>query len=201
MIALEENGIRKALITQIFIILNVLAFISSYFFSQEYVFFLAQINRNVIEQGEIWRVFTSMFLHDNWFHLTSNMIILYLYGSIIEKNYKKYEYVLIYLVSGLIGNAFSLFLFPLDILSMGASGAIFGLIGAACVLVGRNNYRVFLVLGILYIIYFAIVAFSPEVNVWAHFFGLFGGLAIGFSLKKYNNCNLNNHNNDGVPLV
>jgi len=189
MMALDEETIKKARITQFLVFLNIIVFISVYLFSKddELFLFFAQFNRKVIEQFEIWRIFTSIFLHQTWFHLLTNMIILYLYGSLIERNYKSYEYLLIYFSSGLIGNIFSLILFPLDTISVGASGAIFGLIGATFVLVGRNNDRAVLIIGLLYLIYFLAVGFQPGINVWAHIFGLLGGIVISYSLNKLNN--------------
>ena len=186
--ALDEEGIKKARITQFLICLNIIAFVSVYLFSEDDGLFLffAQFNRKVIEQFEIWRIFTSIFLHQTWFHLISNMIILYLYGSLIEKNYKAYEYILIYITSGLIGNLFSIILFPPDTISVGASGAIFGLIGSTFVLVGRNNDRVVLIIGLLYLIYFLAVGFQPGINVWAHIFGLLGGIVVSYSLNRLN---------------
>ena len=184
--ALDEEDIKKARITQLLVFLNIIMFISVYLFSEddELFYFFAQFNRKVIEQYEIWRIFTSIFLHQTWFHLISNLIILYLYGSLIERNYKSYEYLLIYVASGLIGNLFSLFLFPLDTISVGASGAIFGLIGSAFILAARSNDRVVLIIGLLYVIYFLVVGFQPGINVWAHIFGLLGGMIISYSLNK-----------------
>ena len=189
MMVLDEENIKKARITQLLICLNIIAFISVYLFSEndELFYFFAQFNRKVIEQYEVWRIFTSIFLHQTWFHLISNMIILYLYGSLIEKNYKTYEYILIYVTSGLIGNLFSLILFPLDTISVGASGAIFGLIGSALVLAMKSSDLVVLIIGLLYLIYFLVVGFQPGINVWAHVFGLLGGIFISYSINKINN--------------
>ena len=186
--ASDEEYIKKARITQFLVFLNIIMFISVYLFSKndELFYFFALYNRRVIEQHEIWRIFTSIFLHQTWFHLISNMIILYLYGSLIERHYKSYEFLLIYIASGLIGNLFSLILFPLDTISAGASGAIFGLIGTAFVLAARSNDRVVLIIGLLYLIYFLIVGFQPGINVWAHIFGLLGGIAISYALNKIN---------------
>jgi rhomboid protease GluP len=115
------------------------------------------------------------------------MFTLLLYGSLVEKFFKRYEYLLIYFFSGFLGNLFTLMLYPPNSLSVGASGAIFGLLGAAFVLVARSNERTVLVLAIIYLVYFLVASFQPGINAWAHLFGLIGGLLFGylFNQKRY----------------
>ena len=70
-----------------------------------------------------------MFVHFDIFHIGFNMIALYYFGRLNEISYSRGEYLAIYFGAGLLGNAVSLFLIPLDVQTGGASGAIFGLIG------------------------------------------------------------------------
>ena len=180
MMVLDSESIKKARMTITLIALNIACFIATYILSQddELLIALAQINEKVMD-GEIWRLFTSIFVHSNYIHLGGNMIMLLLFGSLIEKTYKFYKYLLIYFISGLIGNLASLVFFPPNTLSLGASGAIFGLVGAALIIVATTNERSLIILALLYVIYFIISSFSPDIDVWAHLFGLLTGLILG----------------------
>ncbi|MHA1257012.1 MAG: rhomboid family intramembrane serine protease, partial [Promethearchaeota archaeon] len=134
MYVLDADSIKQSRITLSLIIINIFCFITfNIILPIEYILTLVQINSNIIN-GEYWRLFTSMFLHADIMHILSNMIALILFGSVVENNYSKLEYLLIYFISGLIGNLFSLLLLPLNTISLGASVAIFGLIGAAFIL-------------------------------------------------------------------
>ena len=188
MIVLDQDSITEARLTISLIVLNVvfyfLAFIGD---ENEYFFLFAQVNSSIINDYEYWRLFSSMFLHSDLLHLFMNMFALLLYGSLVEKFFKRYEYLIIYFLSGFLGNLFTLMLYPPNSLSVGASGAIFGLLGAAIVLVARSNERTVLVLAIIYLVYFLVASFQPGINAWAHLFGLIGGLLFGylFNQKRY----------------
>ena len=186
MYVLDADSIRRSGITLSLIIINIFCFITfNIILPIEYIYTLVQINENIL-QGEYWRLFTSMFLHADIFHIFSNMIALLLFGSAVENNYSKLEYLIIYFISGLIGNLFSLLLLPLNTISLGASGAIFGLIGASFVLYTVAGERTLIFLGLFYLAYFIISSFAPGINLWAHLFGLLGGILFGylFSHKK-----------------
>ncbi|MFX1287886.1 MAG: rhomboid family intramembrane serine protease, partial [Promethearchaeota archaeon] len=131
MFILEASNIKQARITIFLISINVLLFVLFSFGFEEIFYLLIQINYKVINDLEIWRLFTSMFLHGNALHLFSNMISLLIFGAYTEFNYPKYQFIIIYFISGLIGSIFSMLLLPSNTISLGASGAIFGLIGAA----------------------------------------------------------------------
>ncbi len=185
MIVLDQESITEARLTISLIVLNVvcyfLAFIGD---DNDYFFLFAQVNASIINNYEYWRLFTSMFLHSDLLHLFMNMFTLLLYGSLVEKFFKKYEYLIIYFFSGFLGNLFTLVLYPPYSLSVGASGAIFGLLGAAFVLVARSNERTVLVLAIIYLVYFMVASFQPGINAWAHLFGLIGGLLFGYLFSQ-----------------
>lgn len=181
MLILDIESIKRAHITITLIILNLFCFISlNLIIGVEGVLYFAQINRNIVERGEIWRLFTPMFLHADFLHLFSNMVALLIFGTAVEETYKsKYQYLLIYFVSGFIGNLFTLLILPLDSISLGASGAIFGLIGAAFMVFIKEDHT-FLFLGMLYIGYFILSSFAPGINAIAHIFGLIGGIGLGY---------------------
>jgi rhomboid protease GluP len=125
-----------------------------------------------------------MFFHADTMHLISNMFGLLIFGSYVELAFSKYKFLLIYAISGLLGNIITLFLFPPNTLSLGASGAIFGLIGAAMIIILFENNPTLIIIGFIYLIYFIISSFSPGINYFAHIFGLIGGFLLGYAFRK-----------------
>ncbi|MBY8988303.1 MAG: rhomboid family intramembrane serine protease [Candidatus Lokiarchaeota archaeon] len=184
MFILDASNIKKARITIFLISTNGLLFVLFSFGFEEVFYLLVQINSKIINDLEIWRLFTSMFLHGDALHLFSNMVSLLIFGSYVELSYSKYQFIIIYVVSGLIGSFFSMLLLPFYTISLGASGAIFGLIGAAfsILIVQRDTPLIYL--GLIYVFYFVISSFTPGINYFAHIFGLLGGLIIGYLFKR-----------------
>ena len=83
-----------------------------------------------VQHGQWWRLLSAMFLHGSFVHILFNMIGLAAFGPIVERLYGARQYLLIYLVCGLVGNATSLHFAALHAVSIGASGAIYGVAGA-----------------------------------------------------------------------
>ncbi len=184
MYVLDADSIKQSRITLSLIIINIFCFITfNIILPIQYILTLVQINSNIIN-GEYWRLFTSMFLHADIMHILSNMIALLLFGAAVENNYSKLEYLIIYFISGLIGNLFSLLLLPLNTISLGASGAIFGLIGAAFILYTVEGEKTLIFLGLFYLAYFIVSSFAPGINLWAHLFGLLGGICFGYIFSR-----------------
>ncbi len=183
MFVVDEESLKNSRLTLLLLILNVSCFIYFSAVDVQYLLFFAQINNKIIQEGQIWRLFTAMFLHADIFHLFSNMLALFFFGIVIENNFSKLEYLSIYLISGVIGNLFSLILLPPLTISLGASGAIFGLIGASFILTIHHD-RSLIFLAFLYIIYFLIMSLAPGINLWAHLFGLLGGVSLGHVFYK-----------------
>ncbi|UCD02233.1 MAG: rhomboid family intramembrane serine protease [Promethearchaeota archaeon] len=182
MMVLDIQNLKNARITLTLIFVNILCFfIFNLVLSQESILLFVQINRNIIDNYELWRLITPIFMHGDPIHLFSNMIALLLFGATVENNnnISKIQYLTIYFMSGLIGNVFSLILLPLDSISLGASGAIFGLIGVAFLIIA-TDYPPLLFFALFYIAFFIITSFTPGINYWAHIFGLMGGLLFGY---------------------
>lgn len=180
---LNEESFKRARMTHIFITVNIVCFILFNFILSEDLFFqLAQYNRAVIETNAWWQLFTCMFLHANISHLVSNMIALVFYGTAIENYFSKIQYLIIYFGSGLIGSLFTLILNPLDTIALGASGAIFGLLGAVFYVVIKTDRNFMLWAGI-YLVIFVYNSFQPGIGTWAHIFGLISGLFFGYLFK------------------
>ena len=172
MFILEASNIKEARITIFLISINALLYILFSFGFDDIFYLLIQINSKIINDLEIWRLFTSMFLHGDVLHLFSNMISLLIFGAYAELNYSKYQFLIIYFVSGLIGSIFSMLLLPLNTISLGASGAIFGLIGAAfsILIVQRDTPLIYL--GLIYVLYFVISSFTPQSKLFCPYFWL-----------------------------
>ena len=131
--------------------------------------------------GEYYRLFTSMFLHIGIIHLLCNMYSLNIIGREVESLFGKGKFLIIYVLSGLCGSILSL-AFNTDVLSAGASGAIFGLLGA--LLYFGYYYRAYLGSTmkrsiIPVIILNLIIGFlNPSIDNAAHIGGLVGGILI-----------------------
>ncbi|MBD3196359.1 MAG: rhomboid family intramembrane serine protease [Candidatus Lokiarchaeota archaeon] len=184
MFILDAEDFRNSRLTLSLIFLNILFYITfNLSFPDDYLLALVQINSRIIQDFELWRLITAMFLHSDILHLFSNLLALLIFGAFIEsnKNFNKIQFLIIYIISGLIGNLFSLVLLPINSISLGASGAIFGLIGAAFLVI-ITQARPLLIFAIAYILYFLVGSFSPGINLWAHLFGLMGGILLGYLL-------------------
>ena len=133
--------------------------------------------------GAYWQVITAMFVHFDIFHIGFNMIALYYFGRLNEISYSEGEYLAIYLGSGLLGNAVSLFVLPLNVETGGASGAIFGLIGSYA---ARNRNPFNIALALVYASFIFLESSGPGVNIYAHLFGIVGGFGLGLLFTKMN---------------
>ena len=138
-----------------------------------------------IRYGHYYRLFTGMFLHGSIFHLIFNSYALYVIGSQIESFLGKFKFLIIYLTGGLMGSLFSI-IFNGNAASIGASGAIFGLMGALVYF--GYHYRVYLgnviKSQIIPLIVFNLVLgfVMPGVDNSAHIGGLIGGTLATISL-------------------
>ena len=142
---LEE--IRKEPVTVVLILINVLVFIAVELTgtSQNAWHVLdygAAYTPYIVQNGEVYRLFTSMFLHFGIEHLVNNMLVLFVLGSRLEQGIGKLRFLFIYLAGGIAGNIFSLILELRNqdfSVSAGASGAVFAVMGAMIYVVIRNK--------------------------------------------------------------
>ena len=136
--------------------------------------------------GEWWRIFTPMFLHYGPFHLAMNMYSLYFAGSILESIIGRWRFLLLYVVSGLAGSA-GAFLWSPNSIGVGASGAIFGVLGALFVLERRGNISTGgQIAGLILINLVFTFALSRFISVGAHVGGLIGGVVVMFLMLRAN---------------
>lgn len=152
---------------------------------------------------EPWRFVTSMFLHGNLTHLFFNAYALFLFGSILERQISKKDYLTLFFGAGLLGGIFYYSTYLLGIIppipALGASGAIYGILGAVAIFL--PDMRIFFWFFPMKMRYAAIlwvvIEFVGTFNIAsgiasaAHLGGLFFGLAYGWYLK--NKCNIAQH--------
>ncbi len=143
----------------------------------------------LVADGEWWRLITSMFMHADGgsfflFHILLNCYILYIYGPEVEQLYGTPTFLAMYLTAGLMGNAFSYVFGPFGSPSLGASGAVFGVVGILIAYLFKRRHSAALgdyLRGLLFFVGINLLfGFTVQgINNWAHIGGLVGGLALG----------------------
>jgi len=135
---------------------------------------------DAIRAGQLWRFFTPMLLHGSLIHIGFNMYALYIFGIGLERRYGHGRFLLLYVLSGFAGAVFS-FLFT-SAYSIGASGAIFGLVAAEGIFLIQNR-RLFgsRARGALNNVIFVVainlfLGLQPGIDNWGHIGGMMGGL-------------------------
>jgi membrane associated rhomboid family serine protease len=192
------TGVRRAayggagaLVTKAFIAVNVLVFLvnlaqgSSLNQTSGSLFFRGALYiQGGLDQGEWWRLITAAFLHANLIHLGMNMVVLWIVGAPVEQAIGRGRFVALYFVSGLAGSAGALVFSP-NAITVGASGAIFGILGAALVLESQRSY----VLGgqaLGLIVVNLVLTFAiPNISVGGHLGGLAGGALSMLALSRF----------------
>jgi membrane associated rhomboid family serine protease len=126
-----------------------------------------------------------MFLHASFFHLAVNMYSLYYVGTIMEQVIGRWRFLLLYLASGLAGSAGALVLSPLTP-TVGASGAIFGVLGGLFILERRRHIATGgQVAGLIVLNLVITFAFAGSISVGGHVGGLIGGMALMLALLQF----------------
>jgi membrane associated rhomboid family serine protease len=137
-----------------------------------------------VANGDYWRLLTAAFLHYGPLHLLMNMFALYWFGSLLEQRIGSGKFVLLYVVSGLAGSAGALILDPLQP-TVGASGAIFGVLGAGLVLERQRDY-VFGGSALGIIVLNLVFTFSiANISIGGHIGGLIGGAACALGMTRF----------------
>jgi len=170
--------IKKPFVTYILLGINILVYLLMLILGNDKLILWFGLYPPAVINGNYYRLLTSMFLHANLLHLIFNMYALYIIGSQIENFFGKTKYLLTYVFSGIIAGLMSMIF--TKTWSVGASGAIFGLLGA--LLYFGYHYRMYLgtviksqILPI--IIVNLIIGFSTSgIDNAAHIGGLIGGI-------------------------
>ena len=182
------NSIFKSdfpMITYILIAINVILFIIPLLFG-EYNSLINNfcVDTSLIRSGQYYRILTGIFLHGSILHLLFNCYALFVIGSQVENFMGKFKYLIIYLFSGICGSIFSMIFSSYP--SIGASGAIFGLMGALVYF--GYHYRVYLGNVVksqiipLILLNLCIGFLSSGIDNFAHIGGLIGGSLISIAV-------------------
>jgi rhomboid protease GluP len=155
--------------------------------SPEKLVAVGALHRPEVARGEVWRLVSAMFLHGGPAHLLGNLAVLYILGMACEHAFGKAQFVTLYLASGVAGSLLSV---TGDHVSVGASGAIFGLQGALVTFLARHRHRlevrdqrVGFVLGFWALYSIALGFLNPFVDNRAHLGGLLAGALLGLVLR------------------
>ena len=206
-IAEKIFSFKKPIVTYSLIFICILVFILMYVLgngsTDNYTLLVFGANVDTLtKNGDYYRLFTSMFLHIGILHLLCNMYSLYIIGKEVENVFGKVKYLIIYLLSGIAGSILSL-AFNHNTICAGASGAIFGLLGA--LLYFGYYYRTYLGVTLTrsiipVIVLNLIIGFtSSGIDNAAHIGGLVGGILIAMAVGVPDKSNNNNKIN-GIIL-
>lgn len=178
---------KKPVITYALIVLNIMVYLFMVLYDEDGTYFYALANNyEFVQNGQIYRLLTSMFLHSDIIHIACNMYALYILGPQVERYYGKTKFLLIYLLSGLLGSIFSCAFMSADTISIGASGAIFGLLGSIAyftyyyraTLQGLLRSQVVPVI----LLNLAIGFMVPGIDISGHIGGLIGGILVSMGI-------------------
>src|SRR5436305_13361764 len=143
-------------------------------------------DNDLILQGQYWRFVTPIFLHANLLHLGLNMLNLAVLGVFLERLVGHIRFLLIYVTTGIVSIIASFYFMPQEI-SVGASGAIFGMVGAysVFVLMHRRAFRAGGIPILLWLVFviglnLSIGLFVANVDNYAHLGGLISGFLLGW---------------------
>lgn len=184
---------RTKTITTYIIGINVLIFIIEFFFggstANNIITTTFTMYTPGVMQGEIWRLFTSMFLHFGVIHLGMNMIALYNIGYFLENYVGSKKFLWIYLGGGICGNLFVLLVDSLTnsyAVGAGASGAIFAVLGAILYIAKFEPYSKLDYQNILFSVIFALLPgfMISGISLSAHIGGLIGGILIYMTMTN-----------------
>lgn len=183
-------------ITTYLIIINVIVFIIEFFLG-------GSTSNNIINQlftmytpsvlsGQVWRLFTSMFLHFGLTHILMNMMALYSIGYFLEEYIGTKKYLLIYLLGGICGNLgviVSDMITGSSAMGAGASGAIFAILGAILYIAKFEPQSHLDYKNVIFSVIFALAPgfLIPGISLSAHIGGLIGGIIIYMILSKTKN--------------
>lgn len=138
----------------------------------------------LVADGDWYRLVTAMFLHASVIHLAFNMLALWWLGSVVEQALGTWRYLLVYFASGLAGSAGALLLSGPLAITVGASGAIYGILGALLVLEYLSTGRLGGPALTLIVLNLALTLTIPNISIGGHVGGLVGGVLATLALTQ-----------------
>ena len=189
----NKNTQDNFMVTYCIIGINIVVFLISAYLSKnifniddKVLLAMGAKENTLISNGEYYRLLTSEFLHAGIVHISMNMYSLYIIGKLVEKIYGKSRYLIIYMASGIFASLLSYLLS--NSMSVGASGAIFGIMGATLVMAYKLRERIgkeFLINVISVIVINLIFSVSvPNIDLFAHLGGFISGTVLSWILYK-----------------
>jgi membrane associated rhomboid family serine protease len=188
-------SVRNAYVTQVLIAINVLVYIVTVVQGAGIndpggkVFAKGLLFGPLVANGDWWRLITSAFLHANILHLVFNMLALWWFGAPVEMFLGRARFLLVYVVSGLAGAAGALLASP-NAATVGASGAIFGILGALLIIeyqaTGQIAGQAFTLIVINLLFSFTM----SGISVGGHIGGLIGGIGAALALTRFGRTRL-----------
>lgn len=178
----------KPILTSTIILINFIIWIIMILFQSKnnFIYSLGNNRTLVFEEHQYYRLFTSMFIHFDALHILYNMFSMYLFGFKCEKYFGRIKTLFIYVFSGLFASVISCIF--TNSFSIGASGAVYGILGAILALSNRNKKSIdgISYFTLLLIILAGITVGSAAANVdnYAHIGGFIGGFIFGLILSK-----------------
>ena len=182
-----KNVIKESPVTIFLLALTTLVFIAM----QVIYFGNATSNQAIFNTGgmygayvslfpsQLWRLVTPIFVHIGWEHFFFNALTLYFVGQIAEQILGHHKFLALYVLSGIVGNIFTLFFTP-NVIAAGASTSLFGVFAAIMVAgyFGRNpylkelgrNYQALIIVNLIFNL------FTPSIGIAGHIGGLVGGV-------------------------
>lgn len=182
-----KNVIKESPVTIFLLTLTTLVFIAM----QVIYFGNATSNQAIFNTGgmygayvslfpsQLWRLVTPIFVHIGWEHFFFNALTLYFVGQIAEQIWGHHKFLALYVLSGIVGNIFTLFFTP-NVIAAGASTSLFGVFAAIMVAgyFGRNpylkelgrNYQALIIVNLIFNL------FTPSIGIAGHIGGLVGGV-------------------------
>jgi len=181
--ALSGSGAWRPIVTQALLVFTiaiyVLQMLTQFMLGADLPAALGMKVNALIINGQVYRLITPMFLHASLLHIGFNMYALFILGAGLERFYGHGRFLALYLISGFAGNVLSFLMSNAP--SLGASTAIFGLLGAQGVLLYQNREmfgpaaRRMLMNVITIALINLVIGLSPGIDNWGHLGGLIGG--------------------------
>jgi membrane associated rhomboid family serine protease len=184
------GGGAGAVVTRTLIAINVLVYLAELLegsgvnANSGWIFEHGALFGPLVAAGDWWRLFTAAFLHYGPFHLGLNMLALWWFGGVVEQALGRGRFLLLYLVSGLAGSAGALLANP-NAVTVGASGAIFGMLGALFILeyqaTGSFTGQAMTLIAINLAFSFVV----SNISYGGHIGGLVGGILGTLALSRF----------------
>ncbi len=181
---IQGKSIVTWVLLTVTVVVYLLQLISQYRYGVDWPLMYGAKYTPYIKMGEYWRLVTPIFLHSSVMHILCNMYALFTLGPSLEKYYGRLSFLRLYILTGIGGNVLSYILSPYSV-SVGASSALFGLIGAQAMFLYKNrrvirNYRSLMQNIVFVVVINIFFGLQGGIDNWAHLGGFVTGLLIGF---------------------